>query len=214
MPDQQKPAVVAIIGASSGIGLATARACAARGDHLLLGSRSQKSLAAAAKSCKSLGAASVHYQVLDVTDANSVTGFFEAVSANAERLDAVVHTATTMAYGRLEELDSEIFQAVTRTAIEGTFTVARQALGIFRKQQAGTLVVVNSIVGSIAAPQLGAYVTAKWGRPACCVDAATWSRSLIRSPSAARQSGRGQHPHHHPCRPPTSPADHPNRRFR
>jgi NAD(P)-dependent dehydrogenase (short-subunit alcohol dehydrogenase family) len=164
VPEQQKPAVVAIIGASSGIGLATARACAARGDHLLLGSRSQKSLAAAAESCKALGAASVHSQVLDVTDADSVAEFFQVVSANAERLDAVVHTATTMAYGRLEELDPEIFRTVTRTAIEGTFTVARQGLSIFRRQQTGTLVVVNSIVGSIAAPQIGAYVTAKWGQ--------------------------------------------------
>ena len=164
MPDERKPAVVAIIGASSGIGLATAQACAARGDHLLLGSRSQKSLAAAATSCKRLGAASVHYQVLDVARAETVRDFFDAASANSERLDAVVHTATTMAYGKLEELDPEIFQAVTRTAIEGTFAVARQSLAIFRRQRSGTLIVVNSLVGSIAAPLLGAYVTAKWGQ--------------------------------------------------
>jgi NAD(P)-dependent dehydrogenase (short-subunit alcohol dehydrogenase family) len=162
--DERNPTVVAIIGASSGIGLATAQACAARGDQLILGSRSQKSLAAAAKSCKQLGAASVHTQVLDVTRPDSVAEFFDAAGVVAERLDVVVHTATTMAYGRLEELEPRIFQAVTRTAIEGTFTVARHSLSIFRRQRAGTLIVVNSLVGSIAAPQLGAYVTAKWGQ--------------------------------------------------
>ncbi|MFL6161449.1 MAG: SDR family NAD(P)-dependent oxidoreductase [Jatrophihabitantaceae bacterium] len=164
MQDERKAAVVAVIGASSGIGLATARACAARGDQLVLGSRSQKSLAAAAKSCKQLGAASVRSQVVDVADGESVREFFESVSATAERLDVVVHTAATMAYGRLVELDPELFQAVTRTVIEGTFAVARHALGIFDRQRAGTLIVVNSLVGSIAAPQLGAYVTAKWGQ--------------------------------------------------
>lgn len=164
MPDERKPAVIAIIGASSGIGLATAQACAARGDHLLLGSRSQQALAAAADSCKQRGAASVHHQVLDVTGAGTVREFFDAVDANAERLDAVVYTAATMAYGELVELDPAIFAAVTRTAIEGTLTVARHALATFRRQRAGTLVVLNSVVGSIAAPEIGAYVAAKWGQ--------------------------------------------------
>lgn len=161
MPDER---VVAIIGASSGIGLATAQACAARGDQLLLGSRSQRALAAAAQSCKQLGAASVHYQVLDVTDADTVADFFATAEASADRLDAVVHTAATMAYGKLAELDPEIFTRVTRTVIEGTYHVGRQALAIFGRQRHGTLVVLNSLVGSIAAPEMGAYVTAKWGQ--------------------------------------------------
>lgn len=164
MQDERNPLVVAIVGASSGIGLATARACAARGDHLLLGSRSERSLATAAESCRQLGAASVHCQPLDVVEADSVRAFFQAVSGQADRLDVVVNTAATMAYGKLEELDPEIFQRVTRIAIEGTFAVARESLAIFRRQRAGTLIVVNSVVGSIAAPQLGAYVTAKWGQ--------------------------------------------------
>jgi len=164
VPDERKPSVVAIIGASSGIGLATAQACAARGDHLLLGSRSEQALAAAASSCTQLGAASVRHQVLDVTDAETVRDFFDTAGAAAGRLDAVVHTAATMAYGRLTELDPAIFAGVTRTAIEGTYAVATHALAVFGRQRSGTLVVVNSLVGSIAAPQMGAYVTAKWGQ--------------------------------------------------
>ena len=156
--------MIAIIGASSGIGLATARAAAARGDHLIIGARSSQSLAVTAESCKQLGAASVLVQVVDVAEPDSVAEFFACIEANTDRLDAVVHTATTMAYGRLEEVDPAVFASVTRTAIEGTFTVARHALAAFRRQQRGTLVVLNSLVGSIAAPQLGAYVTAKWGQ--------------------------------------------------
>jgi NAD(P)-dependent dehydrogenase (short-subunit alcohol dehydrogenase family) len=164
VPDERKPAVVAIIGASSGIGLATAQALAARGDQLLLGSRSQQALAAAAESCKQLGAASVHHQVLDVSDAGTVADFFATANATADRLDAVVHTAATMAYGKLAELDPDIFTTVTRTVIEGTYQVARHALASFDRQRYGTLVVLNSLVGSIAAPEMGAYVTAKWGQ--------------------------------------------------
>jgi short-subunit dehydrogenase len=42
--------------------------------------------------------------------------------------------------------------------------VARSVLGLFRKQRAGHLVVVNSLLGNIATPLLGSYVTAKWGQ--------------------------------------------------
>jgi len=164
MPDGQNSTAVAIIGASSGIGLATARACAGRGYHLVLGARSEESLAAAAKTCQELGAASVLAQPVDVADPGSVAEFFAAAQAHSPQLDAVVHAAATMAYGRLEQLDERVFQSVTRTVIEGTFSVARGALRIFRQQGRGTLVVVNSLVGTIAAPDLGAYVTAKWGQ--------------------------------------------------
>src|SRR4029078_13075105 len=41
---------------------------------------------------------------------------------------------------------------------------ARHALASFDRQRYGTLVVLNSLVGSIAAPEMGAYVTAKWGQ--------------------------------------------------
>ena len=42
--------------------------------------------------------------------------------------------------------------------------MARHSLASFGRQRYGTLVVLNSLVGSIAAPEMGAYVTAKWGQ--------------------------------------------------
>jgi short-subunit dehydrogenase len=46
----------------------------------------------------------------------------------------------------------------------GTATIARQVLPVFRRQGAGHLVVVSSLLASVSAPQMGSYVAAKWGQ--------------------------------------------------
>jgi NAD(P)-dependent dehydrogenase (short-subunit alcohol dehydrogenase family) len=153
-----------VIGASSGIGLSAARAFARRGDRLVLAARSAGRLAAAAEQCRADGAAGASAVTVDVSDPDSVAALFRQVAAEHDRLDVVVHTATVMAYGTIEQLSAEVFDKVVQTAIGGTFSVGRSTLAIFRQQRAGTLVVVNSLLGSIAAPQMGAYVTAKWGQ--------------------------------------------------
>ena len=157
-------AVVVVTGASSGIGLSTARAFAARGDHLVLASRSGDRLAQVAAQCLAEGAGGALVVVTDVAEERSAQNLIDTAVATHGRVDVVVHSATVMAYGAIEELPPEIFRAVVDTAIQGTFFVARAALEVFRAQRRGHLVVVNSLLGSIAAPEMGAYVVAKWGQ--------------------------------------------------
>jgi NAD(P)-dependent dehydrogenase (short-subunit alcohol dehydrogenase family) len=159
-----EPPVVVVTGASSGIGLSTARAFAARGAQLVLASRSADRLATVASQCLAEGAAGALVVVTDVAQERSAAKLIETAVAAHGRVDVVVHSATVMAYGTIEELPPEIFTAVVDTAIQGTFFVARAALAVFRSQHRGHLVVVNSLLGSIAAPQMGAYVVAKWGQ--------------------------------------------------
>jgi short-subunit dehydrogenase len=155
---------VVVTGASSGIGLSTARAFAARGARLVLASRSADQLAVVAAQCLADGAAVAEVVVTDVADERSAQNLIDTAVATHGRVDVVVHSATVMAYGSIEELPTEIFTAVVDTAIEGTFFVARATLSAFRSQRRGHLVVVNSLLGAIAAPQMGAYVVGKWGQ--------------------------------------------------
>jgi NAD(P)-dependent dehydrogenase (short-subunit alcohol dehydrogenase family) len=80
------------------------------------------------------------------------------------RLDAVVHSAQVMAYGRIEELPAAVYETVVDTALHGTANLARAVVPLFRRQERGSLVVVSSLLASVTTPWLGAYIAAKWGQ--------------------------------------------------
>ncbi|HSK55156.1 MAG TPA: SDR family NAD(P)-dependent oxidoreductase [Jiangellales bacterium] len=153
--------VVVVTGASSGIGKATARELAARGDHLVLASRGGAALTAAAQECSDLGA-EVLAVPTDVTDLAAVAALLERTLSRHGRVDGWVHAASVMAYGSVLELPVETFRHVVDTSILGVLHTAKTVLPVMRKQGHGVLVVVGSVLGRIATPSMGAYVTAKW----------------------------------------------------
>ncbi|WP_369135034.1 SDR family NAD(P)-dependent oxidoreductase [Modestobacter sp. I12A-02662] len=156
--------VVLVVGGSSGIGRASAQAFARRGAALVLFSRSPSSLAEAAEECRAAGARAVECVPGDVLDPAAVGAAVERATGTFGRLDVVVHSATVMAYGKLEDLDPDVFERVVDTAIQGTFHVVQAVLPVFREQRRGSLVVVSSLLASVTTPTMGAYVTAKWGQ--------------------------------------------------
>ena len=163
-PSSGAPETVLITGASSGIGRATAHELAGRGARLVLVARGREALETTAAEARAAGAGEVLVFPADVTDED---GFRTAVDTALERfgrLDSVVHAAQVMAYGTIEELPREVFEAVVHTALHGTAVVARVVLPVFRKQEAGHLLVVNSLLGSVATPLMGSYIAAKWGQ--------------------------------------------------
>jgi NAD(P)-dependent dehydrogenase (short-subunit alcohol dehydrogenase family) len=162
--DPASPQTVLITGASSGIGRATAIELAGRGARLVLVSRGAESLDEAAADARAAGAEAVVVCTGDVTDEDAIRAAVDAAVERFGRLDVVVHSAQVMAYGRIEDVPREVFEQVVDIAVHGTATVARVVLPVFRKQHAGHLVVVNSLLGNIAAPLMGSYVAAKWGQ--------------------------------------------------
>jgi NAD(P)-dependent dehydrogenase (short-subunit alcohol dehydrogenase family) len=164
MPDATSPEVVLITGASSGIGRATALELAGRGARLVLVARAEEPLDDTAREARAAGAAEVLVRPADVTDEDAVRGAVEDAVERFGRLDALVHAAQVMAYGRIEEVPRKVFESVVETAVHGTAAVARAVLPVFRRQGRGRLVVVNSLLGQVTAPLLGSYVTAKWGQ--------------------------------------------------
>ena len=154
--------VVLVTGASSGIGRATARAFAAPGACLVLAARSPVSLAAAESECVDEGAETLVVST-DVSDAAGVDALFEAAVARFGRVDVVVQAAAVVAYGQLADVPAEVFDRVIATNVTGTANVSRTALRHFRSQDGGGhLVLVGSLLGKIAVPFLGPYVTSKW----------------------------------------------------
>jgi NAD(P)-dependent dehydrogenase (short-subunit alcohol dehydrogenase family) len=164
MPDPGTPQTVLITGASSGIGRATAVELARRGAQLVLVARGDEPLADTAGEAHAAGAAAAIVCPADVLDEDAFRAAVETAVDRFGRLDAVIHAAQVMAYGTIEQLPRKVFERVVETAVHGTASVARVVLPVFRKQGAGHLVVVNSLLGNVAAPLMGSYVAAKWGQ--------------------------------------------------
>lgn len=158
------PQAVVVTGASSGIGRATAVAYAARGADVTLVARSRELLDDVAEQCRRAGASSATVAVADVLDAEAMDQVMADARDRVGHLDVVVHAAMVMAYGRIENLPLEVLDRVMDTATHGTARVARSALAVFRQQGRGSLVIVTSLLGSVAVPGIGAYVTGKWAQ--------------------------------------------------
>jgi NAD(P)-dependent dehydrogenase (short-subunit alcohol dehydrogenase family) len=165
IPDPSGTPLTALItGASSGIGRATAVRLARRGARLVLVARGRSALEETAEELRAAGAGAVTVCPADILDEEAITAVVAAAVREFGRLDVVVHAAQVMAYGRIEDVPKEVYEQVVDVSLHGTANVARVVLAVFRKQGAGHLVVVNSLLGSIATPLLGSYVTAKWGQ--------------------------------------------------
>ncbi len=153
--------VVVVTGASSGIGRATAHELSRLGARLVLSARSAVSLEAAAGECRALGG-DVVTVVADVLDEDDVRRVRAAAVQRFGGLDAWVHTAAVVAYGRFEDVPAETFRRVLDTGVHGSVYAARVALEAFREQGHGTLVLTGSLLGEIATPYMSSYVTSKW----------------------------------------------------
>ena len=151
--------VVVVTGASSGIGRATVVQLRSRGAHVVLASRSREALLEAARG--SAGGLSLVVPT-DVSDADATDALIAVAVQRFGRVDAVVHSAAVLAYGRFEDVPAEVFDATIATTLLGTANVARSSLTQFARQGGGSLVVVGSLLGKIATPYMSSYVTAKW----------------------------------------------------
>lgn len=155
--------VVLVTGASSGIGRATAVEAARRGYHVVLAARRREVLDEVVVDCEDAGAASTLVVVTDVADDEQVEALLDTAHERYGYLDAVLHCAGVVTYGRVEQTDAGDFDQVLATNLSGTANVARHSLRLMRAQERGTLVIVGSLLGHVAVPEMTPYVVSKWG---------------------------------------------------
>jgi len=156
------PPNVLITGASSGLGAALARACAAPGATLHLSGRDAARLEATVLSCRQAGAR-VLPQVLDVRDEAAMAGWIGA----AGRLDLVIANAGIGTGTGEGQEDAAAARVVFETNVTGVLNTVLSALRAMAGQQPavdgwrGHVAVVASIAAFVAAPSAPAYNASK-----------------------------------------------------
>jgi len=166
MTASRDPRVVVLVGASSGIGRATAHRLARRGDAVVLASRSREVLEVVAQECADLappGWPGAHVVPTDVVDRHAVEELLRSAVDRFGRVDAVMVSAAVVAYGRFTDVPADVFDRAQTVNLFGTANVARAALELFGEGRGGHLVVVGSLLGRITTPWMSSYVTGKWG---------------------------------------------------
>ncbi|MEU6901691.1 SDR family oxidoreductase [Streptomyces virginiae] len=153
--------VVAITGASSGIGEATARRLAADGHRVLLGARRTERLEALSKEINAAGGAAA-YRRLDVTDAADVRAFVAAAGERYGRLDVMVNNAGVMPLSPLDALAVDEWDLMIDVNVRGVLHGIAAALPVMRARRAGHIVNIASVGAYEVSPTAAVYCATKF----------------------------------------------------
>lgn len=147
--------VVLITGCSSGIGLATTLAAAARGHRVWATARDPEGLAGLT------GREGVTTFPLDVTDPEGPRRAVEALLATEGRLDALVNNAGYGRYGSVEDVPLDDWRRQFDVNVFGTLRVTQAALPAMRAAGRGTVVNLSSVGGKVSIPFAAPYCSSK-----------------------------------------------------
>ncbi|HEY0206199.1 MAG TPA: SDR family oxidoreductase [Acetobacteraceae bacterium] len=153
--------VVAITGASSGIGQAAAEYFAKKGWRVGLIARSEPNLDAVRKAVvTSGGTASV--AVADVSDSQQLMAAADLIESQLGPIDVWVNNAGVSVYGKFLDITEEEFHRVTHVNYLGTVNGTRIALGRMIPRNHGTIIQVLSAISYRAVPLQSAYSGSKY----------------------------------------------------
>ena len=154
-----KEQVVVITGASSGIGLVTARMAARRGARLVVAARSEESLRRLVEEISAGGTEAI-YVAADVSRSEDVARIAETAIQRFGGFDTWVNNAGVSIYGHLVDVAIEDMRRLFETnfwgLVQGSLTAARHL-----KTKGGAIINVGSTLSDRAIPLQGAYCASK-----------------------------------------------------
>src|ERR1700677_1351486 len=154
--------VVAVTGASSGIGEAPALACARAGAAVALGARRSDRVEALAERIAQEGGRAVAVTV-DVGEEAQAQAFVARAHAELGRLDVLVNNAGVMLLGPIENAPTEEWRRMIHANVFGVLYCTHAALPLMREQGSGHIVNVSSVAGRVARAGSGVYNLTKFG---------------------------------------------------
>ena len=149
-----------VTGASSGVGRGVALALAARGTRVVVASRDAEALRALSAQVAARGGQAAAMPV-DVTDPVAVDHLAADAEAEFGPVDLWVHTVGVLALGSFWDVPTDVHARVIEVNVTGTVSCAHAAIGHFRRNGAGTFVVVGSVEGEIPLAGHASYAASK-----------------------------------------------------
>lgn len=153
--------IVAVTGASGGIGEATARLLAQRGAAVVLAARRSEHIEAIAQDIREEGARAATC-VVDVTRAEDLRRLVATTIDRYGRIDVLVNNAGIAPISPLADLDTESWSAMIDVNLRGTLNGIAAALPAFREQESGHFVSIVSVAGLHGtSPSMAVYAATK-----------------------------------------------------
>jgi NAD(P)-dependent dehydrogenase (short-subunit alcohol dehydrogenase family) len=162
MPRPLSQQVVVITGASSGIGLCTARHLAERGARVVVTARNAEALHWLVRAIEKSGGEALAVAA-DVTSEEGLRAVAEAAVGRWGRIDTWINNAAVFIQGEAEDITLDEFRRVIDVNLLGYINGTKQALVQMKKQGYGGIIQISSILGNRAAAFFSAYAASKAG---------------------------------------------------
>jgi short-subunit dehydrogenase len=150
---------IVITGATSGIGLTTARMAAEQGAKLVLVARNEEALNELADEINSSGGRAIVYAA-DVADENALRGAADKARSELGGFDTWVNNAGGAIYGKIAEVSNEDSRRLFETNFWGVVYGSRIAVEHLR-ERGGALINIGSEVSDTPVPLIGMYAASK-----------------------------------------------------
>jgi clavulanate-9-aldehyde reducatase len=154
--------VIAITGASSGIGEATALACARAGAAVALAARRTDRVEALAQTIEAAGGKALAVTA-DVGEEDQARAFLGAARDRFGRLDGLVANAGVMLLGPIDGAPTDEWRRMVHVNVMGVLYCTHSALPLLREQGGGDVVIVSSVGGRVVGRWSGVYSLTKFG---------------------------------------------------
>jgi NAD(P)-dependent dehydrogenase (short-subunit alcohol dehydrogenase family) len=164
--DELSGRVVAVTGASDGIGKAVALECARHGAQLVLIGRNAAKLAAVHEQIEKAGAAEASIGVLDLETAlaRDYDELAAAIAARYTRLDGLIHNAGILGtLSPIEHYDVPTWCRVLHVNLTAAFALTQVLLPLLKASADASVIFTTSGVGRRARAYWGAYAVSKFG---------------------------------------------------
>ena len=161
VPSGHRPLAL-VVGGSRGLGFAAARQLADRGHRLVLVSRNAEDLARAADTLRAEGV-EVEVVACDVRDADGIAALVEDVETRVGPVEVLLHVAGVIQVGPFASLRRDDFREAIDIMLWGPINTSLVVAPRMVERGHGTIGIVTSVGGLIAAPHLLPYSTAKFG---------------------------------------------------